>query len=139
MNRNGRPHFTEYSAGSHPAGFVLSEALTQIEAAGLSTAGFYSKSWDEFGKPDAPHLHFVFTVCDNAAKQICPAWPGQPLMAHWGVPDPAATVGTPEEIERVFRDIFSILDRRISLFLSLPLSTFDQLALQNEIDKIGHQ
>jgi arsenate reductase len=139
MNRKGRANFTAYSAGSHPAGFVRPEALKQIEAAGLSTDGFSSKSWDEFAKPEAPQLHFVFTVCDNAAKEVCPVWPGQPMTAHWGVPDPAAAVGTPEEIDRAFRDTFSILDRRISLFLSLPLSTLDQLALQKEIDNIGHQ
>jgi arsenate reductase len=139
MNRKGRPNFTAYSAGSHPAGIVRPEALKQIESAGLSTEGFHSKSWDEFAKPDAPQLHFVFTVCDNAAKEVCPVWPGQPLTAHWGVPDPAAVVGTPEEIERAFRDTFSILDRRISLFLSLPLSTLGQLAIQKEIDKIGQQ
>jgi arsenate reductase len=139
MNRKGRPSFAAYSAGSHPAGFVRPEALEQIEAAGLSTDGFFSKSWDEFAKRGAPQLHFVFTVCDNAAKEVCPVWPGQPMTAHWGVPDPAAAVGTPEEIDRAFRDTFSILDRRISLFLSLPLSTLDQLALQKEIDNIGHQ
>jgi arsenate reductase len=139
MNRKGRGDFTAYSAGSHPAGIVRPEALKQIESAGLSTGGFYSKSWDEFTKPDAPQLHFVFTVCDNAAKEICPVWPGQPLTAHWGVPDPATSVSTPAEIERAFRDTFSILDRRISLFLSLPLSTLGQLAIQREIDKIGNQ
>jgi arsenate reductase (thioredoxin) len=139
MNRKGRPNFTAYSAGSHPARFVRPEALKQIEAAGLSTEGFSSKSWDEFARPGAPPLHFVFTVCDNAAKEVCPVWPGQPLTAHWGVPDPATVVGTPQEIERAFRDTFSILDRRISLFLSLPLSTLDQLALQKEIDNIGRQ
>jgi arsenate reductase (thioredoxin) len=139
MNRKGRANFTAYSAGSHPAGIVRPEALRQIAAAGLSTDGFSSKSWDEFAKPDAPQLHFVFTVCDNAAKEICPVWPGQPMTAHWGVPDPAAAVGRPEEIDRAFRDTFSILDRRIALFLSLPLSTLDQLALQKEIDNIGHQ
>lgn len=139
MNRKGRPNFSAYSAGSHPAGSVRPEALKQIAAAGLSTEGFSSKSWDEFAKPGAPPLNFVFTVCDNAAREVCPVWPGQPLTAHWGVPDPAAVVGTPQEIERAFRDTFSILDRRISLFLSLPLATLDQLALQTEIDKIGHQ
>ncbi|MBN9614028.1 MAG: arsenate reductase ArsC [Acidobacteriales bacterium] len=139
MNRKGHGTFTAYSAGSHPTGIVRPEALKQIEAAGLSTEGFYSKSWDEFAKPDSPQLQFVFTVCDNAAKEICPVWPGQPLTAHWGVPDPAAAVGTPAEIERAFRDTFSILDRRISLFLSLPLSTLGQLAIQKEIDQIGHQ
>ncbi|WP_035359023.1 arsenate reductase ArsC [Edaphobacter aggregans] len=132
MNRKGRPNFTAYSAGSHPAGLVRPEALKQIEAAGLSTTGLYSKSWDEFTKPDAPQPHFVLTVCDNAAKEICSVWPGQPLTAHWGVPDPAAAVGTPQEIDCAFRDTFSILDPRISLFLSLPLSTLDQLALQKE-------
>ena len=139
MNRKGRPNFTAYSAGSHPAGIVRPEALRQIEAAGLSTEGFYSKSWDEFTRPGAPQLNFIFTVCDNAAKEVCPVWPGQPLTGHWGVPDPAAVVGTPEEIDRAFQYTFSILDRRISLFLSLPLSMLDQLALQREIDRIGHQ
>jgi arsenate reductase len=139
MNRKGRPNFSACSAGSHPTGIVRPEALKQIESAGLSTEGFYSKSWDEFTTPDAPQLHFVFTVCDNAAKEICPVWPGQPLTAHWGVPDPAATVGTPEDVERAFRDTFAVLDRRISLFLSLPLSTLDHLALQKKIENIGYQ
>jgi len=139
MSRKGRPNFTAYSAGSHPAGFVRPEALKQIAAAGLSTEGLYSKSWDEFAKPGAPQLSFVFTVCDNAAKEVCPVWPGQPLTAHWGVPDPAVVVGARQEIDRAFCDAFSILDRRISLFLSLPLSTLDQLALQKEIDDIGRQ
>jgi len=139
MNRKGRPNFSPYSAGSHPAGVVRPEALKQIESAELNTEGFYSKSWDQFTNLDAPQLHFVFTVCDNAAKEICPVWPGQPLTAHWGVPDPAAAAGTPEEVERAFRDTFSILDRRISLFLSLPLSPLDQLALQKEINNIGRQ
>ncbi len=139
MNRKGRSNFIAYSAGSHPAGFVRPEALKQIAAAGLDTEGFYSKSWDEFTKPGAPQLNFVFTVCNNAAKEICPVWPGQPLTAHWGVPDPAAVKGTPEEIDRAFRDTFSILDRRIGLFLSLPLSTLGQLALQRKINQIGRQ
>lgn len=139
MNRKGAPHFTAYSAGSHPAGLVRPEALKQIEAAGLPTDSYYSKSWEEFAKPGAPRLNFVFTVCDNAAKEICPVWPGQPLTAHWGVPDPAAATGTPEQIERAFRDTFSILDRRISLFLSLPLATLDSFAIQQEIDQIGKQ
>jgi arsenate reductase (thioredoxin) len=139
MNRKGRENFTAFSAGSHPTGVVRPEAIRQIEKAGLNAAEARSKSWDEFSKPDSPHLSFVFTVCDNAANEVCPFWPGQPMTAHWGVPDPAAAVGTPEEIERAFRDTFSILDRRISLFLSLPLSTLDQLAVQKEIDRIGHQ
>jgi arsenate reductase len=139
MNRKGRGNFTAYSAGSHPAGIVRPEAIKQLESAGLSTDGLRSKSWEEFAKPGAPPLNFVFTVCDNAAKEICPVWPGQPMTAHWGVPDPAAAVGTPEVIDRAFRDAFSILDRRISLFLSLPLATLDSFALQKEIDTIGHQ
>ncbi|QNI30862.1 arsenate reductase ArsC [Alloacidobacterium dinghuense] len=139
MKRKGVPYFTAYSAGSHPSGIVRPEALHQLEIAGLSTAGLYSKSWNEFAASDSPRLNFVFTVCDNAAKEVCPLWPGQPMTAHWGVPDPAAVQGTPEEIERAFREAFSILDRRISLFLCLPLSSLDQFALQKEIDEIGRQ
>ena len=105
----------------------------------MSAANLRSKSWDEFSSPGAPPIDFVFTVCDNAAKEVCPFWPGQPMTAHWGIPDPAAVKGTPEEIDRAFSDAFSILDRRISLFLSLPLATLDSFALQREIDKIGKQ
>jgi arsenate reductase len=97
----------------------------------------HSKSWDEFAKPGAPHLDFVFTVCDNAANEVCPLWPGQPMTAHWGIPDPGVVEGTPEQIERAFRDAFMMLERRISLFLSLPLSSLDKLAIQKEIDRIG--
>src|SRR5450759_2955762 len=139
LNRKGRPVFTAYSAGSHPAGFVRPEALKQIEDARMSTEGFRSKSWNEFAKPGAPRLDFVFTVCDNAANEVCPVWPGQPMTAHWGVPDPAAAKGSPDQIERAFREAFMILDRRISLFLCLPLSTLSQLAIKKEIDRIGHQ
>lgn len=137
LNRKGRPNFTAYSAGSHASGQVRPEALQQIELARMPTEGFRSKNWDEFAKPGAPEMDFVFTVCDNAAKEVCPVWPGQPMTAHWGVPDPAATVGSAEEIERAFREAFMILDRRISLFLCLPLSTLSQLAIQREIDQIG--
>ena len=137
MNRKGAPHFTAYSAGSHPAGFVRPEAFRQIEAARLPTEGLRSKSWNEFSKPNSPPLSFVFTVCDNAAKEACPFWPGQPMTAHWGIPDPAAVQGTPEEIERAVKPAFSALDRRISLFLCLPLATLDTFALQKEIDEIG--
>jgi arsenate reductase len=105
----------------------------------LPTGGLRSKSWDEFAKPGAPKLDFVFTVCDNAANEVCPFWPGQPLTAHWGVPDPAAVRGTADKVERAYRAAFSILDRRIGLFLSLPLASIDQLAIKKEIDKIGHQ
>jgi arsenate reductase len=137
MRKKGFPSFSAHSAGSHPAGFVRPEALRQIEAARLSTEDLRSKSWDEFAKPGAPPLHFVFTVCDNAAKEVCPLWPGQPMTAHWGVPDPAAVKGTPEQIERAFKEAFATLDRRISLFLCLPFSSLDTFALQKEIDTIG--
>ena len=139
LNRKGRPTFAAYSAGSHPAGRVRPEALKQIETADLSMEGLRSKSWDEFAKPGAPQMNFVFTVCDNAAKEICPIWPGQPMTAHWGVPDPAVVTSTPEEIERAFRDAFMILDRRISLLLCLPLTSLDKLAIQREINRIGLQ
>jgi arsenate reductase (thioredoxin) len=139
LNRKGRPNFTAYSAGSHPSGTVRPEALKQIELAGASAEGFRSKSWDEFAKPGAPRMDFVFTVCDNAANEMCPVWPGQPITAHWGVPDPAAVKGSPEEIERAFRDAFLLLDRRITLFLSLPLPTLGQLETKREADRIGGQ
>jgi arsenate reductase len=139
LNRKGRPNFTAYSAGSHPTGLVHPEALKQIEASRMSTDSLRSKSWDEFALPDAPRMDFVFTVCDNAAKEMCPVWPGQPMTGHWGVPDPAAVKGSPEQIERAFRDAFMILDRRITLFLNLPLPILGQLAIKTEIDRIGQQ
>ena len=139
MNQKGRPYFTAYSAGSHPSGIVRPEALAQIERAHMRADGARSKSWDEFAQPGAPKMDFVFTVCDNAAKEICPVWPGQPMTAHWGVPDPASVAGTPEQIEKAFRDAFMMLDRRISLFLSLPLASLDKLAIKREIDRIGDQ
>jgi arsenate reductase (thioredoxin) len=139
MNYKGRPTFTAYSAGSHPSGIVRPEAIVQLEGAHLSTSNLRSKSWEEFSKPDAPKLDFVFTVCDNAAKEVCPIWPGQPMTAHWGVADPAAVRGTEKEIERAYRDAFLTLERRISLFLCLPLATIDKLAIKKEIDKIGGQ
>ena len=139
LNRKGRPNFRAYSAGSHPTGRVRPEALRQIERAQLPTEGLRSKDWDEFAKPGAPQMNFVFTVCDNAAKEVCPVWPGQPMTAHWGVPDPAAVEGSPEEIERAFRDAFMTLDRRISLLLSLPLASLDKLAIKREIDRIGQK
>jgi arsenate reductase len=139
MNWKGAPGFTAYSAGSHPAGFVRPEAIHQLELAHLRTDGLRSKSWEEFSKPGAPRLHFVFTVCDNAAQEVCPIWPGQPMTAHWGIPDPAAVEGTREEIERAYSHAFAALDRRISLFLCLPISTLDKFALQKEIDSIGRR
>lgn len=137
LNHRGKGTFTAYSAGSHPSGQPRPEALKQIESAEIATKGLRSKSWGEFAAPGAPHMDFVFTVCDNAANEVCPYWPGQPMTAHWGIPDPAAVQGTPEEIARAFRDAFIVLDRRIGLFLSLPLATLQQLAIQSEIEKIG--
>ena len=137
LNYKGKGRFRGYSAGSHPTRQPRPEALKQIESARMPTSGLRSKSWDEFAAPGAPKLDFVFTVCDNAAKEQCPYWPGQPMTAHWGIPDPAAIKGTPEEIARAFRDAFVVLDRRIGLFLSLPMGTLDQLAIKREIDSIG--
>jgi arsenate reductase len=137
MTRKGRENFTAYSAGSQPSGTVRPEALKQIEAANLSTAGLHSKSWDQFAKPGAPLMNFVFTVCDNAANEVCPVWPGQPITAHWGVPDPAAVKGTPQEIDRAFSQAFSTLDRRITLMLALPLASLDTMALKSKLDDIG--
>jgi arsenate reductase (thioredoxin) len=137
MNFRGRPNFTAYSAGSHPSGSVRPEALRQLEIARLATDGLRSKSWSEFATPGAPKLDFVFTVCDNAANEVCPVWPGQPMTAHWGIPDPAAVQGTTDQIQKAFRDAFFLLDRRIGLFLSLPLATLDRFSLKKEIDEIG--
>ncbi|MGA7967263.1 MAG: arsenate reductase ArsC [Terriglobales bacterium] len=139
MNYKGRPNFTAFSAGSCPSGAVRPEAIAELENAHLPTDGLRSKSWDEFARPGAPRLDFVFTVCDNAAKEVCPIWPGQPMTAHWGVPDPAAVQGTTEEIKRAYREAFLMLERRIVLFLSLPLASIDRLAIKKEIDKIGQQ
>jgi arsenate reductase len=139
LNQKGKPNFSAFSAGSFPTGKVRPEAIKQIEAARLPTANLRSKSWEEFSRPDAPKLDFVFTVCDNAAKEVCPIWSGQPMTAHWGIPDPAAVAGTPEQIEKAFRDAYLMLDRRISLFLNLPLQALDNLAIKKEIDNIGRQ
>jgi arsenate reductase (thioredoxin) len=137
LNHKGKPNFTAYSAGSHPTGSVRPEALRQLEQAHIPINNLRSKAWDEFSLPGAPMLDFVFTVCDNAAKEVCPVWPGQPMTAHWGVPDPAAVRGNEADITRAFREAFFILDRRISLFLSLPLKSLDGLALKKELDNIG--
>ncbi len=139
LNLKGRPNFTAYSAGSHPAGAVRPEALRQLELAHLPTEGLRSKSWEEFAQPGAPPMDFVFTVCDNAAKEVCPVWPGQPMTAHWGISDPAAVEGTPDEIGRAYREAFMALDRRIGLFLCLPLASLDKLSIQKHIDQIGRQ
>jgi len=137
LNGKGRPIFTAYSAGSHASEIVRPEALKQVGSARLRGDGLRSKSWEEFAKPDAPKMDFVFTVCDNAAAEVCPVWPGQPMTAHWGVPDPAAVKGSPEQVERAFREAYLLLERRISLFLSLPLASLDKLAIQKEIKRIG--
>ncbi len=139
LNHKGNGQFKAYSAGSHPSASPRPEALSQLASAGIPVAGLRSKSWDEFAAPNAPAMNFVFTVCDNAANEVCPFWPGQPLTAHWGVPDPATVRGTPEETARAFRDAFFLLDRRIGLFLSLPLATLGRLAIQKEINEIGRK
>jgi len=137
MNHKPKGSFTAYSAGSHPSGTVRPDALQQLVNSGIVTDGLRSKSWDEFAAPGAPQMDFVFTVCDNAANEVCPFWPGQPMTAHWGIADPAAVKGTPEEIARAFRDAYIQLDRRIGLFLSLPLASLGRMAIQREIDQIG--
>ena len=139
LNHKGRDKFTAYSAGSHPSGMVRPEALRQLESAHLPTEGLRSKSWEEFAAPGAPQLNFVFTVCDNAANEVCPVWPGQPVSAHWGIPDPAAVQGTEAEVERAYRDAFFILERRINLLWSLPFLSLDRLALQKKFEDIGRQ
>lgn len=139
LNQKGRPTFKAYSAGSHASGIVRPEALKQLEMAQVPTGGLRSKNWDEFARPEAPKMNFVFTVCDNAAKEVCPVWPGQPMTAHWGVADPAEAKGTPEQIQRAFREAFLVLDRRISLLLSLPFESLDKLAIQTEVNRIGKQ
>ncbi len=137
LNQKGSPNFRAYSAGSHPTGRVNPIAVKLLDAAKMPVANLRSKSWDEFAKPGAPKMDFVFTVCDDAANEICPVWPGQPITAHWGVPDPAAMAGSQSQIERAFRDAFVTLDRRISLFLSLPLASLDVLALKGKLNEIG--
>ena len=139
LNFKGQPSFTAYSAGSHPSGLVRPEALRQLEAAHIPAKNLRSKAWDEFSLPDSPQLDFVFTVCDNAAKEVCPVWPGQPVTAHWDVADPADVRGTEAEVERAYRDAFFALERRIELLLSLPHASLDRLALKKELDKIGEQ
>lgn len=129
--------FKAYSAGSHPSGKPNPFALECIERAGLPVEGLRSKDWDEFAKPDAPKLDFVFTVCDNAANEVCPIWPGQPMTAHWGLPDPAAVEGSDEQKRRAFSDTFRSLSSRINIFTSLPMDRLDRLSLQKKLDDIG--
>ena len=139
LNFKGKPSFHAYSAGSHPTGAVRPEALRQLERAHLSTSGLRSKSWDEFAGEDAPKLDFIFTVCDNAAEEVCPVWPGHPVTAHWGLSDPAAVRGTQEQVEEAYREAFFHLERRIRLFLGLPFAGLDSLSLKTEVAKIGHK
>jgi arsenate reductase len=135
----GGGRFRGFSAGSHPTGRVHPFALELLHAQGVPTAELKSKSWSEFAVSGAPVLHFVFTVCDQAAAEPCPLWPGQPMTAHWGVPDPAAVVGTDDEKRRAFREAFLVLSRRINLFACLPFEKLQGLALQARLDDIGRQ
>ena len=137
LNRLGRGRFAGHSAGSQPAGEINPHAEALLRKLNYPTAGLRSKSWDEFAGSDGPELHFVFTVCDNAAQEVCPVWPGQPMTAHWGVPDPAAVEGTTAEIAAAFWDVYRMLERRIDIFVNLPLSSLDRLALQRRLDDIG--
>ena len=139
LRHKGRPAFAAYSAGSHPHGEVHPFALQTLQRAGISTEGLRSKSWDEFAKSGAPAMDFVFTLCDNAAKEVCPIWPGHPMTAHWGIEDPGNAGEDQEKLGRAFRSAFVILDRRIGLFLALPLQALDKLAIQKEMDRIGGQ
>jgi arsenate reductase len=137
LNADGQRRFRAYSAGSHPAGKVNPFALELIQKKQLPAADLRSKSWDEFALPGAPVLHFVFTVCDQAAAEFCPVWTGQPMTAHWGIPDPAAVEGSDEDKRKAFLTAFTTLQRRLSLFTSLPLSSLDNLALKGKLDEIG--
>jgi arsenate reductase (thioredoxin) len=137
LNSIGKGRFNAYSAGSFPTGRVNPLAIALLESNHLPTDRLRSKSWDEFAKAGAPFLHFVFTVCDQAAAEPCPVWPGQPMTAHWGVPDPAAAEGTEDEKRKAFVAAFTALNRRISLFTSLPLSKLDALALKEKLTEIG--
>ena len=137
LNREGRGKFRAFSAGSQPKGRVHPYALDLLRKLNFDVSGFRSKSWSEFARPDAPKLDFVFTVCDNAAAETCPVWPGQPMTAHWGVPDPAAATGNEAEVRLAFADAFRMLNNRISLFVSLPLRSLDKLTLQQQLESIG--
>jgi protein-tyrosine-phosphatase len=137
LNRLGAGKFHAYSAGSHPTGKVNPLALNLLRKTNYDVAGLRSKSWDEFAAPSAPKLDFVFTVCDDAAGEVCPIWPGQPMTAHWGVPDPAKATGTEAERAFAFDDCFRMLNQRIGIFVSLPLDSLSNLSLQKELDAIG--
>jgi arsenate reductase (thioredoxin) len=137
LNHRGKPNFAAYSAGSHPVGYVNPNALRQLQAVGLPISNLHSKSWDEFAHPGAPQMDFVFTLCDDAAREVCPVWPGQPMTAHWGLPDPGWV--EPAQLERAFREAFVTIERRVSLFVSLPFATLDRLAIQKEVQRIGKE
>jgi arsenate reductase len=137
LNRIGGGKFVAYSAGSQPKGTVHPQALALLGRLGFSTDGLRSKSWDEFATPDAPALDFVFTVCGNAANEVCPIWPGRPMTAHWGVADPVAVAGSEAQIAQAFLDAFLLLQRRIELFANLPVRNLDRLSLKTRLDEIG--
>jgi arsenate reductase len=137
LNRHGAGRFRAFSAGSQPKGQVNPHALQLLDGLGYHTSGLRSKSWDEFAKSGGPAFDFVFTVCDNAAAEACPVWPGQPMTAHWGIPDPAAARGTPAEIALAFKDAYRMLNQRIGLFAALPIQSLDRLSLQHRLTEIG--
>ena len=137
LNHWGKGHFRAYSAGSQPKGLVYPETIRLLQGLGYDTSGFRSKSWKEFAKPGAPPLDFAFTVCDNATGETCPVWPGQPMTAHWGVPDPAEAKGNPAEIALAFKNAYRMLFQRIGIFTALPIRSLDQLTLQNKLKEIG--
>ncbi len=137
LNKLSAGKFRGFSAGSQPKGWVHPEALRLLHSLGYDTSGFRSKSWSEFAEPGAPLLDFVFTVCDNAAGEACPIWPGQPMTAHWGVPDPALATGTAAEIALAFKDAYRMLHQRIGIFASLPFASLDRLSLQSKLKEIG--
>jgi arsenate reductase (thioredoxin) len=137
LNKIGAGKFRAFSAGSQPKGRVHPEALQLLQSLSYDTSNFRSKSWSEFADPGAPLLDFVFTVCDNAAGEACPVWPGQPMTAHWGVPDPAEAKGTPAEVALTFKDAYRMLNQRIGIFTSLPLRSLDQLSIQSKLREIG--
>ena len=137
LEREGGGRFRAFSAGSHPAGKLNPVALALLKRLGFDTGGLRSKRWDGFAAPGAPTLDFVFTVCDDAAGELCPVWPGQPMTAHWGVPDPAAAAGSDAERAAFTADVFRMLNNRISIFVSLPLASLDRLSLQRRLQEIG--
>ncbi|MFN7152815.1 MAG: arsenate reductase ArsC [Acidovorax sp.] len=139
LNQLGAGRYRAYSAGSQPAGRVNPYAVELLQRNRFRTDSLRSKNWEEFATPDAPAMDFVLTVCDNAAGEVCPVWPGQPMSAHWGVPDPAAAQGTEEEKQRAFSDAFITLNRRITIFLALPFDKLDKLSLQTELHRIGSE